>query len=123
MMPRSRSSAATVSRVPEYAAHTDSPQAWIAASRSTPSGAFITSMADIAPRNVATEAYSLQTAGLTIGIAVGAAVAGAIASARGPHETFLAAALAIAAGAVVYHRAKPQLRTAAADGARAAAAA
>ena len=86
-------------------------------------GTLYTVMADIAPRNVATEAYSLQTAGLTIGIAVGAAVAGAIASARGPHETFLAAALAIAAGAVVYHRAKPQLRTAAADGARAAAAA
>ena len=49
------------------------------------------------------------------------AVAGAIASARGPHETFLAAALAIAAGAAVYHRAKPELRIAAADGARAAA--
>ena len=84
-------------------------------------GTLYTVMADIAPRNVATEAYSLQTAGLTIGIAVGAAVAGAIASARGPHETFLAAALALAAGAAVYHRAKPELRIAAADGARAAA--
>lgn len=80
-------------------------------------GTLYTVMADIAPRNVATEAYSLQTAGLTVGIAVGAAVAGAIASADGPRETFLAAALAIVAGAAVYHRAKPELRTSAAAGA------
>jgi MFS family permease len=65
-------------------------------------GALYTVMARIAPAGMVTEAYSLQTAGLTVGIAVGAAAGGAIAGAEGPSGVFLVAAAGMLVGVAVH---------------------
>jgi MFS family permease len=65
-------------------------------------GALYTVMARIAPAGMVTEAYSLQTAGLTVGIAVGAAAGGAIAGAHGPSGVFLVAAAGMLVGVAVH---------------------
>jgi MFS family permease len=77
-------------------------------------GALYTVMAGIAPAGTVTEAYSLQTAGLTIGIAVGAAVGGVIAGARGPSGVFLVAAAGMVVGVLVHRSNTTALRPAAA---------
>ena len=59
-------------------------------------------MARIAPAGMVTEAYSLQTAGLTVGIALGAAAGGAIAGAEGPSGVFLVAAAGMLVGVAVH---------------------
>jgi MFS family permease len=74
--------------------------------------AVYTVMADVARPETATEAYSLQAAGLTIGIAAGVAAAGAITSLSGSTGAFLAGAAAMLAGAVVFRRATGELRRA-----------
>ena len=79
-------------------------------------GAVYTVMADVARPETVTEAYSLQTAGLTVGIALGAAAAGAIANATSASAAFLAAAAAMFAGAATFHRAMGGLRRAAPAG-------
>ncbi len=75
-------------------------------------GALYTVMARIAPPAMVTEAYSLQTAGLTIGIAVGAAVGGAIAGSEGPSGVFLVAAAGMVVGVVVHRSNMRALRPA-----------
>jgi predicted MFS family arabinose efflux permease len=75
-------------------------------------GALYTIMADIAPEGTRAEAYSLQTAGLTVGIAAGAAVAGAIANVDGPRGTFLLAAAGMVVGVVVQRANSATLRPA-----------
>ena len=65
-------------------------------------GALYTVMARIAPAGMVTEAYSLQTAGLTVGIAVGAAAGGAIAGAEGSGGVFLVAAAGMLVGVAVH---------------------
>jgi predicted MFS family arabinose efflux permease len=65
-------------------------------------GALYTVMARIAPAGMVTEAYSLQTAGLTVGIAVGAAAGGAIAGAEGSSGVFLVAAAGMLVGVAVH---------------------
>ena len=65
-------------------------------------GALYTVMARIAPAGTVTEAYSLQTSGLTVGIAVGAAAGGAIAGAHGPSGVFLVAAAGMLVGVAVH---------------------
>jgi predicted MFS family arabinose efflux permease len=67
-------------------------------------GALYTIMAGIAPPAMRSEAYSLQTSGLTIGIALGFAVAGVITDAGGSRGMFLAGAVGMLAGVLV-HRA------------------
>jgi hypothetical protein len=77
-------------------------------------GALYTVMARIAPAGTVTEAYSLQTAGLTVGIAVGAGVGGAIAGAHGPSGVFLVAAAGMVVGVLVHRSNTTALRPAAA---------
>jgi MFS family permease len=67
-------------------------------------GALYTIMAAIAPPAMRSEAYSLQTAGLTIGIALGFAVAGAITELGGSRGMFLVGAAGMLVG-VLAHRA------------------
>jgi MFS family permease len=72
-------------------------------------GALYTLMADIAPGSMVTEAFSLQSSGLTVGIALGAAVAGGLANHGGPHVIFLVAALAMLGGVAVQRGARAAL--------------
>jgi len=77
-------------------------------------GALFTLMADIAPPAMATEAFSLQSSGLTVGIAGGAAVAGALVSHGGPRVIFLVAAAVMLGGVVVQRGARALLTPSAA---------
>jgi MFS family permease len=83
-------------------------------------GALYSVMADIAPPAMATEAFSLQSAGLTVGIALGTAAAGLVASGHGPTGTFLIGAGGMVAGAAAYRPVKGHLRRSAAAGSAAA---
>lgn len=76
-------------------------------------GVLFTVMADISPPEMATEAFSLQTAALTIGLAAGAAAAGAAAGAQGAPAAFAFAALAALAGGIAHHLRAGALRRAA----------
>jgi MFS family permease len=77
-------------------------------------GALYTLMADIAPPAMVTEAFSLQSSGLTVGIAMGAAVAGGLVNHGGPPVIFLVAALAMLGGVAVQRGARAALTPSAA---------
>jgi len=77
-------------------------------------GALFTLMADIAPADMVTEAFSLQSSGLTVGIAAGAAIAGVLVGHGGPPMIFLVAAGVMLGGVFVQRGARALLTPSAA---------
>jgi MFS family permease len=73
-------------------------------------GVLFTVMADITPPSMATEAFTLQTAALTIGIASGTAGAGVLANAHGAAGAFTLAAVVTGVGAAALHARRAALR-------------